>query len=372
MEVFLKAIVLKPGTTQIQVMDWQEPQIEKDSQIKVKIIAVGICGTDREEASGGRAFAPSGEDKLIIGHEMLGVVVEIGSKVKKVKVKDRVIISVRRGCNECEACKAFRSDYCTTGKYTERGIQGAHGFQSTFVVDDEIYAIKVPDKMGDIAVMAEPMSVVQKAIQEGIALQSKRMGWMQNPDDWARGKTVCVAGLGPIGLLASVVLRLKGAEVIGLDRSDPNGIRARLLKAIGGTFVNDKDFDMNAFAKKYPDIQMIVDAAGVARFDFNLIELLGTNGILVLTGVPGERPQFEVDGSKLMRQVVLKNQIILGSVNESIQHFIDGLNDMKQASQKWPGVLEQFITHQFPYTEFQKSFEKHGSEEIKAVIRWDK
>ncbi len=367
----MKAIVLKPGTTQIQVTDFPDPIIQKETQIKVKIIAVGICGTDREEAIGGRADAPQGEDRLVIGHEMLGSVVEIGSKVSKVKVKDRVVISVRRGCNACEPCLASRSDYCTTGNYKERGIKGAHGFQSTYVVDDESYAIKVPDELGDIAVMAEPMAVVQKAIQEAILLQSCRMNWIQNPN-WSQGKVACVAGLGPIGLLACAVLRLKGAHVIGLDRAPPDGIRAKLLKAMGGTFVNDKNFDMDAFRNKYPDLQLIVDAAGVAQFDFNLIELLGPNGILVLTGVPAEKPQFPVNGSKLMRQIVLKNQIILGSVNESIQHFIDGLHDMQEIKKKWPGVLEQFITHQFHYTEFQKVFEKHGSEEIKAIIRWDK
>ena len=301
---------------------------------------------------------------------MLAEVVEIGEKVTRVQVGDRVVITVRRGCNACEACLAFRSDYCMTGKYTERGIKGAHGFQSTFIVDDEIYAVKVPPSLGDTAVLAEPMSVVQKAIEETVLIQSRRLSWLQDPFAWLRGKTACVAGLGPIGMLAALVLRLKGAHVVGLDRAPPDGTRARLLKILGGTYMHDKMFDLAAFKRQTPNIQLIVDAAGVAKFDFDLVSLLGINGIFVLTGVPGEQPQLSIDGSQLFRQLVLCNQVIVGSVNESIDHFAKGLKDLETASQKWPGAVEQFLTHRFPYTNFQQGFVKHGSDEIKAVIDW--
>jgi threonine dehydrogenase-like Zn-dependent dehydrogenase len=366
----LKAIILQPGTKNIRLNDWVEPQIHRPTELKARVLLVGICGTDREEASGGRANAPAGESELIIGHEMLAEVVEIGKKVSHFQVGDRVVITVRRGCSLCEACLAFRSDYCMTGKYTERGIKGAHGFQSTFVVDDEIYGVKVPQSLGDAAVLAEPMSVVQKAIEETILIQSRRLSWLKDPLDWLKGKTACVAGLGPIGMLAALVLRLKGAQVVGLDRSAADGTRAQLLKAMGGSYINDKTFDTVAFKKQHPDIQLIVDAAGVAKFDFDLISLLGINGILVLTGVPGEQPQLSIDGSRLFRQLVLCNQVVVGSVNESIAHFAQGLKDLETASQKWPGVVEKFITHRFSYTNFEQGFVKHGSDEIKAVIDW--
>lgn len=368
----MEAIALQPGTKNVHLTQKAEPQIQKATEIKAKVLLVGICGTDREEALGGRADAPKGEKELIIGHEMLSEVVEVGKKVTKVKVGDRVVITVRRGCNLCEACKAFRSDYCLTGKYTERGIKGAHGFQSTFVVDDEMYAVKVPTTLKDAAVLAEPMSVVQKAIEETIFIQSKRQPWLKSPTDWLKGKTACVAGLGPIGMLASLTLLLKGAKVVGLDRAPETGLRAKLLSAMGGVYFNDKTFDPPSFKAKYPDVQLVVDAAGIAKFDFDLISVLGINGILVLTGVPGEQPILPVDGPKLMRQLVLCNQVIVGSVNESIDHFVQGLKDLESASQKWPGVVEQFLTHKFPHADFMKAFEKHGSDEIKAVIDWRK
>lgn len=368
----MKAIVLQPGTKNIHFTDWAEPQIGKETEIKAKVLFVGICGTDREEAMGGRADAPPGEKELVIGHEMLSEVTEVGKKVTRVKVGDRVVFTVRRGCGICSACKAFRSDYCFTGKYTERGIKGAHGFQSTFVVDDEMYAVKVPPSLGDAAVLAEPMSVVQKAIEETILIQSRRMSWLKDPLDWLKGQTVCVAGLGPIGLLASIVLRLKGADVIGLDRAPEEGVRAKILTAVGGTYFNDKTFDTASFKSKYPDIRLILDAAGIAHFDFDLISVLGINGILVLTGVPGDQPAIPVNGPQLMRQLVLCNQVVVGSVNESIHHFEQGLKDLETASKKWPGIIEQLITHRFSAPDFEKAFEKHGSDEIKAVIEWKK
>lgn len=368
----MKAIALQPGTTNIRLADWIEPQIQKETEIKAKVLLVGICGTDKEEAAGGRADAPQGEKELVIGHEMLGEVVAIGTKVTKVKLGDRVVFTVRRGCNACDACLAFRSDYCETGRYQERGIKGLHGFQAAFVVDEEMYAVKVPSSLGAEAVLAEPMAVVQKAIEEALLVQAAKFSWLKTPQTWLQGKTVCVAGLGPIGMLASVALRLKGANVIGLDRAPADGLRARLLQAMGGVYVNDKTWDLKAFKNRYPHIQLILDAAGMAKLDFDLLQVLGINGVLVLTGVPGNQSSFPIDEPQLMRQLVLGNQTIIGSVNESINHFAHGLKDLEAAKQKWPGIIEQFLTHRFAYTDFEQGFAKHGSDAIKAAIDWER
>ncbi len=366
----MKALALQPGTKNISLVDWEEPQIRSDTEIKVKVLRVGICGTDREEASGGRADAPPGEKLLVIGHEMLSQVIQVGKKVTKVQAGDYVVITVRRGCNNCLACLANRSDMCMTGNYTERGIKGRHGFQAQFVVDDEAYAVKVPSSIADIAVLTEPMSVVQKAIDEAGIIQRGRLPYLQNNDRWLQGKTALVAGLGPIGLLAALVLRLKGANVIGLDIVPPSSPRAKIITEMGGTYVDDKSLDPISFTKQYPNIDLILDAAGIAKLDFDLLDLLGINGIFVLTGVPGDQRQLSLDGAKLMRKLVLKNQVMLGSVNESIQHFENGIIDFEAATQKWPGLLKKFITKRVPYKDFQKVFSEHSVDEIKDVIEW--
>lgn len=366
----MKAIVLQPGTTNLHLKDLEEPQIKKPNEFKVKVLRVGICGTDREEASGGRASPPIGETELIIGHEMLSQVIEVGSDVKSIQPGDHVVITVRRGCNQCEACKAFRSDMCTTGNYTERGIKGRNGFQSEFVVDEEQYAVKVPPTILDIAVLTEPMSVVEKAIEQANTIQSNRLPFLKTKESWLNGKTVIVAGLGPIGLLGSMILSLRGATVLGLDIVQADHPQALLLQAMGGTYVNSKELDVVKFQKKYPQIDLILDAAGIAKLDFDLLSLLGINGIFVLTGVPGKQKSINIDGSTLMRKLVLKNQVMLGSVNESIDHFKKGITDLEAARKKWPGTIQKFITKKFSIHDYEKALLQHTQDEIKVIIEW--
>jgi glucose 1-dehydrogenase len=216
----MKAIALVPGTTHLRLVDIPEPSTTAPDEIKLKVLQVGICGTDREEASGGRAEAPPGETELIIGHEMLGQVVAIGSAVTAVRPGDYAVFSVRRGCGHCPACAINRSDMCDTGDYTERGIKGCDGYQAEYVVDQEQYVVKIPEDLASIGVLTEPMSVVEKAIDEAIRIQVARLPDTEDPSSWLGGKQALVAGIGPIGLLAAFALRLRGADVMGLGRQD--------------------------------------------------------------------------------------------------------------------------------------------------------
>ncbi|MCI0381585.1 MAG: glucose 1-dehydrogenase [Chlamydiae bacterium] len=365
----MKAISLIPGTTTIQLKDWPEPAIQSADEIKVKVLEVGICGTDREEVRGGRADAPPGEKELIIGHEMLSRIVEIGKGVSEYKPGDLVVISVRRECSHCLACKIHRSDLCISGDYTERGIKGRHGFHAEYVVDKMNYAIKVAESIRKIGVLAEPMSVVQKAVEEAEMVQMARLPYLKNP---FQGKTALIAGLGPIGLLAALALRLRSSEIIGLDIVDEISPRIQILKEIGGKYFNAKKGKIEELEKRYPNIDFIFDAAGIAKLDFDLLNLLGINGIFILTGVPGDQRLIDIDGAALMRKLVLKNQVMVGSVNESIQHFKKGIQDLQKAVEKWPGVVEKMITNRFPHAEFKKAFASHSPDEIKVVINWEK
>lgn len=362
----MKALALTPGTTKVRLADWPEPKIEKPDDIKVQVLSVGICGTDREETHGGRADPPPGEKELVIGHEMVSRVIETGPAVKNFKKGDLLVFTVRRGCNACPACKILRYDMCLTGNYTERGIKGRHGYEAQYVVDQEMYAIKVPSSVAHLAVLTEPMSVVEKAIDIGGLIQKARLPYLK--DNWLQGKVALIAGLGPIGLLAAMILSLRGATILGLDIVDPSSPRAKIFTAFGGKYFNDKQCDLKAF----PLIDIIIDAAGIAKLDFDLMSVLGINGIFILTGVPGDQRLDEVDGARLMRQMVLKNQAMVGSVNASFAHFQKGIEDFQAADKKWPGVVEKLITQRFPYTEFNTPLTKHSPDEIKVVIDWSK
>src|SRR2546422_3971458 len=111
----MKGIALVPGTTQVRLVERSEPRIEEPDDVKLRVIMVGTCGTDREEAAGGRAAAPPGQNDLAIGHEMLGRVVGVGMRVTAVKPGDLAVLTVRRPCSHCHECQLDRSDMCSSG-----------------------------------------------------------------------------------------------------------------------------------------------------------------------------------------------------------------------------------------------------------------
>src|SRR5215216_3897859 len=166
----MQAIAVVPETTTLRLVDRPEPHIGTSDEIKVRMLRVGICGTDREQAAGGRARAAEGQADLVIGHEMFGQVVAVGEAVSRVKVGDYAVFTVRRGCGKCLPCLMNRSDMCQTADYRERGIWGLDGFQTEYVVDQEQYVVRVLPELESIGVLVEPLSVVEKAIDEALRL----------------------------------------------------------------------------------------------------------------------------------------------------------------------------------------------------------
>ena len=368
----MKAIAIIPGTQEVHIIDRPEPQLTAPDEIKLRVLRVGICGTDREEVSGGRADAPPGQKDLVIGHEMFGQVVETGNQVQLVRPGDFGCFTVRRGCGHCPACLNDRSDMCSTGNYTERGIKQRDGYETELVVDQLEYFVKVPKEQVPLGVLSEPTSVAEKAIDEALSVQAARLPGVTDPQKWLEGKQVLVAGLGPIGLLAAVALRLRGAQVLGLDVVDADTLRPKLLTQWGGRYVDGRQTKPSALDDAFGQIDMILEATGIAHVEFDLLGALGINGVYVLTGIPGGDRPLQIDGAGLMRQLVLRNQVMIGSVNASRKHFEMAVEDLGKAYKTWGKTLEQIITHVVPYTNFADVLEKHPDNEIKAVIEWSK
>jgi glucose 1-dehydrogenase len=367
----MKALSVIPGTKKLQLVDRPEPQLQADDEIKLRVLRVGICGTDREEAAGGRAMAPKGYQDLVIGHEMFGQVIETGEGVTRVKKGDYAVFTVRRGCGKCLPCAMNRSDMCATGEYHERGIWGLDGYQAEYVVDKEQYVVHVPAKLEPVGVLAEPLSVAEKAIDETLRIQVARLPDAPASPDWFYGRRCLVAGLGPIGLLAAMALRLRGAEVYGLDIVDEDGPRPAWLKAIGGKYVDGRQVAADKVDDTFGPMDLLFESTGVASLEFNLLDALGLNGIYVITGIPGGDRPLEIPGAALIRQLVLSNQALLGSVNAARDHFQFAIEDLEQARLLWPGHVEKLITNRHPYNDFSSALYEHPDNEIKAVIEWD-
>jgi glucose 1-dehydrogenase len=366
----MKALELVPGTTTVRIVERPEPAVAAPDDIKLKVLRVGICGTDREETSGGRARAPEGAGSIILGHEMLGEVTAVGSAVHRVSPGDLAVFTVRRGCNRCLPCLMNRSDMCTTGGHAERGIWGIDGYNAEYVVDKEQYVVAVPPGLRGTGVLTEPASVIEKAIDESVRLQSSRLPDAPATPSWLHGRRCLVAGLGPIGLLGAMALRLRGAEVYGLDIVDAQSARPKWLEVIGGHYLDGRKVPIDRVVNSVGPMDMILEAAGIASLDFNLLDALATNGVYVLTGIPsGDRP-LQIPGAALMRQLVLKNQVMLGSVNAGRDYFQMAVEDLTRAEMTWNGHLAALISHHYAYADFARAFGEHPEDEIKAVIEW--
>jgi threonine dehydrogenase-like Zn-dependent dehydrogenase len=369
-KALMKAITIVPGTKGSRIVDRPEPSLTSQDEVKLKVIRVGICGTDREEISGGRADAPDGQKELVIGHEMFGQVVGLGSSVTRVKMGEFAVFTVRRGCSGCPPCLMGRADMCQTGNYRERGIRGLDGYQTEFVVDKEQYIVRVPAELEAIGVLMEPLSIVEKAIDDALRLQIVRCPVAAITPDWIVGRRCLVAGLGPVGLLASMVLRLRGAEVYGLDVVDATSARPKWLNVIGGHYVDGRQVPADQVEKHIGSMDLILDASGIAALEFNLLDALARNGVYALTGIPGGDRPLQIAGAEIVRQLVLDNQVMLGSVNAARGHFQMAADDLSHAQLRWGAHVAALITNRYPSSQFAELVGNHPPDAIKEVIEW--
>jgi len=219
-------------------------------------------------------------------------------------------------------------------------------------------------------VLTEPLSVAEKAIDEAIRIQTVRLPEAAAAPNWLYGRHCLVAGLGPIGLLAALALRLRGAEVYGLDVVDGNSARPQWLDHIGGIYVDGRTVSPDKVERDLKLMDLIVEATGVAVLEFNLLDALGKNGAYVLTGIPGGDRPLQLDGADLIRRLVLGNQVMIGSVNASRGHFQMAVDDLIRAQQTWGDHVTRLISHHRPYTDYQSALTHHESDEIKVVLEW--
>ena len=361
----MQAIALKPGTQDVHMIDRPEPKISAPDEIKLKIVRVGICGTDREEASGGRARGPDGEPELVIGHEMFGQVVEVGQDVRRVKAGDYAVFTVRRGCGRCPACRVNRPDGCRTGDFRERGIWRLDGYETEYVIDHAPYVVPVPPELEAEGVLTEPLSVVEKALDVVARVQRARVSGAG-----LAGRRCLVAGLGPVGLLAAMLLRLRGAEILGLDVVDAGSARPLWLAGIGGRYVDGRDIPVARLADSFGPLDLVVEASGVPEVAADLPLALRPGGACVLTGIPRGHQSIPIPESALLRRLVLANLLVVGSVSAALGHFQMAVADLARARRRWGEHLVRLITHRRPFTEFGGVLVQHPPDEIKTVLEW--
>ncbi len=348
----MRAVAVFPDQKQFRVIDHPEPTLTEPTQAKLKILDVGICGTDKEIVSFEYGTPPEGSDYLIIGHESLGEVVEVGAAVTHLRPGDLVVTSVRRPCPDpnCIACRAGRQDFCYTGAFTERGIKQRHGFMTEFVVDQASYMSAVPRGLRDVGVLVEPLTIAEKGVTQLWEVQ-QRLPWAC-PVEPGRPGAFChkavVLGAGPVGLLGAMKLVLEGFETYVYSRSGAGDHRQEIVDAIGAKFIPAEDNTVEQMAAQIGNIDVVYEAVGASQLAFEVMKFLGTNAVFILTGVPGRKAPISVDTDLIMRDLVLKNQMLYGTVNASLTSFQDAIRDLGVFADRWPQAVRSIISARYP------------------------
>lgn len=357
----VRALVSYPPRGGVELRDVPAPTLS-DGQARVRVVEVGLCGTDLEIVAGHYGKAPGSDPYLVLGHENLGVVAEVQGSGAVLAPGTLVVATVRRGCGACAFCRAGRSDFCSTGRYTERGIWGAHGYLAEEYVESVDQLIEVPGALRTCAVLLEPFSVVEKAIEQGFGVLAREN---PPPEAGAEPPKALVAGAGAIGLLASLLLRLRGWSVTTLDRHGEETSAAAALRRAGAAHVN---VSAGLGALGGARFGLIVEATGSSTLDEGLLDLLAPNGAIVLTGIPDANDPAGAPMGARLRRLVLQNQAVVGSVNANRNHFRSAAADLAELARRWPGLPEGLIGERRPWGEYAELFGHRGAGTIKSVL----
>ncbi len=344
----MKALSVVPRQANSADLSEVDEPPEGDGPVLVETIAVGICGTDAEILSGSYGWAPPGRERLVIGHESLGRVLEApeGAGVER---GDLVVGIVRRPDPvPCSSCAVGEWDFCRNGRYTERGIKELDGYLSERYRIEPQYVVKVDPGLGLLGVLLEPASVVAKAWEQ-VDLVGGRAHW--------EPRTAVVTGAGPIGQLAALLGVRRGLEVHVIDQME-SGVKPDLVAALGARY------HTGTIAEACPDPDVVVECTGVASLVLDAMEHIGPGGVVCLTGVSSGGRTVQVDEGALNRTMVLSNESVVGSVNANRRHYEQAARALAEADRAW---LERVVSRRVPLEQWPEALER-GPDDVKVVV----
>jgi threonine dehydrogenase-like Zn-dependent dehydrogenase len=332
----MKAITVQPGKKDsIRVADVPEPRLEdvpNGRGVLMKVLRVGLDGTDREINNGEYGAAPPGADYLVLGHESFGVVERVGANVHEFAPGDHVVALVRHPGGSLYD-EIGLPDFTTDERYHEHGISMVHGFLTERYVDGPECLVKVPRELRNVGVLLEPTSVIEKGILQAWEIQRRLKVW--------HPRRAAVLGAGTIGLLATLGLRLRGLDVYTFGLTAPPYLNSELIEAIGGHYVRGKLEEASAAVGAF---DIIFEASGYSPLVFESMRVLAKNGVLVMSSVTGGNRTVEVPCDVINLNFVLGNKVAVGTVNASREDFEAGVRDMAMAEAEYPGWLGRLLT----------------------------
>jgi threonine dehydrogenase-like Zn-dependent dehydrogenase len=335
----MKAIAVFPGKPDsAHIAELPKPSVSdipNGRGVLVKVIRVGVDGTDKEINAAEYGSAPPGYDFLVIRHEGFGQIEAVGPAVTEFKPGDYVVATVRRPGGSIYDIIGT-NDMTTEDTYYERGINLRHGFLTEYYVDDAEFIVQIPKGLKEVGVLLEPTTVVEKGIHQAYEIQRRLKVW--------RPRKAAVMGAGTIGLLATLVLRLRGLEVTTFGRTASPYLNSTLLEELDARYLSTKDISVVDAAKKHGPFDIIFEGTGNSSVVFDSMQALGKNGVLVLASVTGGDKTIEIPADRINLEFVLGNKVMVGTVNANREYFEMGVRDMAHAESQFPGWLAKLMT----------------------------
>jgi len=358
----MKAIAVFPGKPgSLHLAELPKPSVHDIANgrgVLVKVLRVGVDGTDKEINAAEYGQAPSGYDFLVIGHECFGRVVEVGKEVTELAPGDYVVPTVRRPGHSLYD-QIGQYDMTTEDVYYERGINLRHGYLTEYFVEEPEYLVKVPMGLKHVGVLLEPTSVIEKGILQAYEIQRRLKIW--------RPKRAAVLGAGTIGLLAALSLRMRGLEVTSFGLNRPPYKNSDLLGELGVRYLSTAEMPFRDGAAAYGPFDIIFEATGFAPIVFEAMEHLGKNGVLILSSVTGGSRKVQIPADVINLGFVLGNKVTVGTVNANRDYFEAGVYDLSRAELQFPGWLSKLLTHPVEGLENYKEMIRLLTEEKGAI-----
>jgi threonine dehydrogenase-like Zn-dependent dehydrogenase len=336
----MKAIAVHPGQPDsIHLRDIPEPQvtdIDDGRGVKVKVLRVGVDGTDKEINAAEYGAAPLGDDYLVTGHESFGQVVEVGPNVPStIQPGTHVVASVRRPGSSIYG-KIGLQDFTTDDVYFERGINLLHGYLTEYYVEDFEYVFPLPATLAEVGVLLEPTTVAEKGVNHAYEIQRRLKVWQP--------RSACILGSGTVGLLTALVARLRGLELTVYSLPRKPYRNAELIEELGGAYYSSQDATLAQASSERGPFDLMVDATGFSPIVWEAAEVLGKNGVLVLASITGGERKATINSDRINQGFVLGNKVMVGIVNAAPADFRSGVDDLIKAEALYPGWLGELLT----------------------------
>jgi threonine dehydrogenase-like Zn-dependent dehydrogenase len=336
----MKALAVFPHTPHsMHLEDVPKPSLDDIAGgrgVLVQVLRVGVDGTDREINEGKYGEAPPDSNFLITGHENFGRVVAVGPNVPGTITPGMYVVATVRRPGHSIYDQIGLQDMTTDDVYYERGINLLHGYLTEYYVDNADFIVPLPANLREVGVLMEPMSVSQKGINQAFETQRRLKVW--------RPQRAAVIGAGTVSLLAALMLRLRGLEVMAYSRRPTPYYNSDLIAEIGGHYVSSYDTSLAEASAQYGPFDIIFEATGYSPLAFAAAEVLGKNGVLILASITGSDTKVEVNTDRINQGFVLGNKVMVGTVNASRADFESGVTDFVRAEAFYPGWLNKLLT----------------------------